>query len=191
VQDTTTVDVSFTPSFYQIYTDNDSGDGTDDSEIYVDPIVNGASYTRRLTTDQDNSDNPATAAIPDGNAVIAWNTNYFNGMVSVSEIEYAVVNYTGSFVQSIKRLTNNSAATYKTFDFAPAIAVASNGNILIDWALQQDADGDGFIDRYNARYVVVNSSGSGSCAGRWQLFVSLGACCCVRRASGHLLRSVE
>jgi hypothetical protein len=158
---TAMLDVTLTPSFYQMYTDNYSGDGTDDSEIYVDPIANGTGYTRRLTTDQDDSDNPATAATPDGNAVIAWNTNYFNGMASVSEIEYAVVNYTGSFVRSIKRLTNNSAATYITYDFAPAIAVASNGNILIDWALQQDTNGDGAKDRYNARYTIVNSSGGG------------------------------
>ncbi len=159
VQDTATVDVTFAPSFYQIYTDNDSGDGTEDWETYVDPVVNGQSYTRRLTTDQNKSDNPAMAAMPDGNAVVAWNTNYFNGTASVSEIEYAFVNSSGSFVRAITRLTNNSAATYNTFDFAPSVAVAPNGNILIDWALQEDTIPGGSLDRYNARYTIVNSSG--------------------------------
>jgi hypothetical protein len=156
---TATIDVTYAPSFYQVYTDNDSGDGTEDSENYVHPIVDGASHIRRLTTDLDNSNYAGTATTPDGNAVTTWNTNYWNGNAWVSEIQYAVVNPGGSIVKSIVRLTDNSAAPRKTYDFSPAVAVAPNGNILIDWARQEDTDGDGFLDRYNAWYTVVNSSG--------------------------------
>jgi hypothetical protein len=158
-QSTATVDVMLTPSFYQMYSDDYSGDGTEDAEIYVGPVVDGASHTQRLTTDQDNSTYPATASTPDGNAVVAWNTNYWNGAAWVSEIEYTVVDRSGSFVRSITRLTNNSAATLKTWDWSPTIAVAPNGNILIAWSQQVDTNGDGLMDRFNARYTIVNSSG--------------------------------
>jgi hypothetical protein len=161
VQSTATVDVMLTPSFYQAYTDNDSGDGTEDSENYIDPIVNGASYTQRQTTDKDNSDYAGVASTPDGNAVTVWNTDYRNSnSKNVSEIQYAIVNPSGGFVRSITRLTNNSSATQKTFDFSPAVAVAPNGNILIDWALQVDSNGDGVLDRYNAWYTILTSGGT-------------------------------
>lgn len=158
---TATVDAMLTPSFYQVYTDNDSGDGTEDSENYVDPVVNGENRTRRLTTDQDDSAYAGTASTPDGNAVTVWNTTYRNSNSKlVSEIQYAVVSPGGGWIQSITRLTNNSAATQKTYDFSPAVAVAPNGNILIDWELQVDSNGDGLLDRYNAWYAILTSSGA-------------------------------
>jgi PKD repeat protein len=161
-QSTATVDAMLTPSFYQAYTDNDSGDGTEDSENYIDPIVNGENRTRRLTTDQDDSAYAGTASTPDGNAVIVWNRTYRNSNSKwVSEIEYAVVSPGGGWIQSITRLTNNSAATQKTYDFSPAAAVVTpTGNILIDWELQVDSSGDGVLDRYNAWYAILTSSGA-------------------------------
>ncbi len=159
VQSTAAMDVMRAPSFYQVYTDNDSSDGTEDSENYVHPVVDGASHPRRLTTDQDNSNYAGTATTPDGNAVTVWNTKYWNGRAWVSEIQYAVVDRSGSLRRSIARVTDNSAAAQKTYDFSPAVAVAPNGNILIDWARQVDTDGDGSLDRYNAWYTLVSGNG--------------------------------
>ena len=160
VYDLAMVDAMFTPSFYQVYTDDDSGDGTEDSENYVDPIVSGAHRSQRQTTDVDNSNYAGVANTPDGNAVTVWNTNYWNSQAWVSDIQYAVANANGGLVRSVARLTNNSAATLKTYDFAPAVAVAPNGNILIDWAKQVDSDGDLTLDRYDAWYAIVSSSGA-------------------------------
>ena len=160
VQSTVVLDAMNTPSFYQAYVDDYSGDGTEDSENYIDPIVAGAHRSMRLTTDLDNSNYAGITAMPDGNAVTVWNTNYTNNnSISVSDVQYAVVDQNGSFVRPITRLTNNSAATQRTFDFSPAPAVAPNGNILIGWALQKDTNGDRSIDRYDAWYTIVSRSG--------------------------------
>ena len=145
-----TLDAVVAGSFAQVYTDDESGDGTDDSENYFHAFQEGHPFSKRVTTDQDNSAYAGVATTPDDNAVNVWNTNYYNGTVWVSDIQYAVLNRAGSFVRSVTLLTNNSAATQRTFDFSPAADVALNGNMAIGWARQVDANGDGALDRYNA-----------------------------------------
>ncbi|MGD2165247.1 MAG: hypothetical protein PVH50_06940 [Anaerolineae bacterium] len=147
-----TLDGMVGTSFAQVYTDNESGDGTEDSENYYDPVQEGHHDTYRVTTDQDDSSYAAVATTPDNNAVNVWNTTYYNGTTLVSEVQYAVLNRSGGFVQPVVRLTDNSDALEMTFDFSPAVDVAPNGNIAIGWARQPGT--------YNIWYAIQSSSGS-------------------------------
>ncbi|MGC9336441.1 MAG: hypothetical protein ACP5JJ_20070 [Anaerolineae bacterium] len=146
-----TLDATVGTSFAQVYTDNESDDGSEDSENYYDPVQDGRHYSNRLTTDQDDSSYAAVATTPDGDAVNIWNTTYYNGTTLVSEIQYAILNRSGGFVQSVVRLTDNSDATEMTLDFSPAVDVAPNGNMAIGWARQPGT--------YNVWYAIESSAG--------------------------------
>lgn len=153
VHSTTVIDAMLTPSFYQVYTDDDSGDGTEDLEYYVEAVVDGSVHTRRLTTDQDNSSYSGIAATPDGHAITLWNTDYWNSnSVWVSDIQYAIVDRFGNLVRAVTRLTDNSAATQTVYDFSPTVAVAPNGNTIIGWNRQADT--------YNVWYSIVGGEGA-------------------------------
>ena len=95
------LDVMVGTSFAQAYTDNESGDGTEDSENYFDALQDGQRQTKRVTTDQDNSSYAGVATTPDGNAVNVWNTTYYNGAAWVSEIQYAVLSLSGGLVHPV------------------------------------------------------------------------------------------
>ncbi|MBN1815052.1 MAG: hypothetical protein JXA14_24675, partial [Anaerolineae bacterium] len=146
------LDVTIGSSFYQVYTDDYSEDGTEDSENYIEAIDRGRRYVRRLTTDQDNSSYAGVATTPNNRAVAMWNTSYHNGMVPVSEIQYAVLDSRCSIVHPVTRLTNNSGAWTTTWDFSPAMAVAPNGTVAIGWARQPNT--------YNVWYTLVQEDGS-------------------------------
>ena len=146
-----TLDTMVGTSFAQVYTDNESGDGTEDSENYFALIEEGEHFSKRLTTDQDDSSYAGVATTPKGHTVNVWNTEYYNGSVGVTEINYAILNSSGKFVLPVTRLTDNSGATSTTYDFSPAVDVAANGNIAIGWARQPGT--------YNVWYSVVNDSG--------------------------------
>jgi hypothetical protein len=158
-RDDTTVDVAVGTTFAQVYTDNESGDGTEDPENYFDPVQEGKRTPRRVTTDEDESSYAAVATMPDGNAVNVWNTSYYNGTTWVEEINYAILDPSGSFVLPVTRLTDNSGADEAIYDFSASADVAPNGNVAIGWAQQQDTDGDLAFNRSNARYVVVSRRG--------------------------------
>lgn len=147
-------------SFAQVYVDNESDDNTDDLENYFASLQAGEAYGRRLTTDQDDSDYAGVATTPDNEAITMWNTSYYNGNTWVSDIQYARLGASGSFVQSIQRLTDNSTATDRTYDFSPAADVAPNGNTALGWAKQVDTDGDGYNNQYNVWAAFLNSSGN-------------------------------
>ncbi|MBN1874990.1 MAG: hypothetical protein JXA33_12225 [Anaerolineae bacterium] len=146
------LDATHGASFAQVYTDNESGDGTQDSENYFDVIQHGGRYIRRVTTDLDNSAYAGIATTRDGKSVNLWNTTYYNGEASVSDIQYAILSRYGNFLQSVTRLTDNSAATQNTYDFSPAADVASNGYVGIGWARQPGT--------YNVWYAIVTDSGN-------------------------------
>ena len=139
-------------SFAQIYTDDDSDDGSEDAEIYLDTFQAGRRYSRRVTTDEYDQGWVAVATTPDNNVVAMWDVDYYNGAAWVSEIIYAVLNPYGDLVRSVTRLTDNSAVTEETYDFSPAGDVAPNGNIAFGWGRQPGT--------YNVRYAIVSNSGS-------------------------------
>jgi len=74
-----------TPSFYQAYVDDYSGDGTEDSENYIDPIVAGGASLHAL------NDRPRQFELCGHNGYAdatrnCWNTNYTNNnSISVSD----------------------------------------------------------------------------------------------------------
>ncbi|MFP4394502.1 MAG: hypothetical protein ACLFTI_04480 [Anaerolineales bacterium] len=146
-----TIDTMVGTTFAQAYTDNESGDGTEDSENYFALIEEGEHFSKRLTTDQDDSSYAGVATTPKGHTVNVWNTEYHNGATWVIEINYAIVNPTGKFVVPVTRLTDNSGAGSTTYDFSPAVDVAANGHIAIGWARQPGT--------YNVWYSVVDDSG--------------------------------
>lgn len=146
------LDVTIGSSLYQVYTDDYSEDGTEDSENYIEAIDRGRRCVRRLTTDQDNSSYAGVATTPNNRAVAMWNTSYYNGMAPVSEIQYAVLDSRCSIVHPVTRLTDNSGAWTTTWDFSPAVAVAPNGTVAIGWARQPNT--------YNVWYTLVQEDGS-------------------------------
>ncbi len=161
VQAEVVVDTMLTPSFYYTYVDDESGDGTTDAENYVAPIVEGANRTRRLTTDLDDSNYAGITGMSGGNAVVSWNTSYWNyNWYSVNDIQYAVVDNNSNFIQAITRLTDNSNATHNISEYSPAVAIASNGNIIFGWSRQEDVDNDGYKELKNIWYAIVDRSGT-------------------------------
>jgi hypothetical protein len=155
-----TVDAMVGSSFAQVYLDDESGDGTEDAENYFDVVDDGRLTVARVTTDQDDSSYAGVATTPGGRAVNVWNTTYRNDGMQVSEIQYAVLDRSGSFVRPVTRLTDNLAAGHTTYDFGPAVDVAANGRIAFAWTRQEDADKDGELGRYNVWYAVVGESGT-------------------------------
>jgi hypothetical protein len=146
-----TLDTTAGTSFAQVYTDNESGDETEDSENYFDSLQNGERASKRVTTDEYEASWVSVATTPNGNAVNLWNIEYYNGAAFVSEINYAILSPSGGFVLPVTRLTDNSEATENTFDFSPTADVAPNGNVAIGWERQPGT--------YNVWCSIVDSGG--------------------------------
>jgi hypothetical protein len=59
----------------------------------------------------------------------------------------------------VTRLSDNSAATLRTYDFSPSSAFVTDDTVAFGWARQEDTDGDGNLDRYNVWYAVHQTTG--------------------------------
>ena len=69
----------------------------------------------------------AVSEAPNGDLVRTWSRSRATG-VQLYEVEYAITNRFGEVVKAPTRLTDESAATYNTYDLLPVAAVAPNGS---------------------------------------------------------------
>lgn len=105
-----------------------------------------------------NGSNLAVAELPGGGFVYAWTVYRREGSVSVSEIEYALLDRAGNVVRAPGKLTNHSGTTRSTYDY-PVIAVAPDGRIGIIWYRYVYDDSTGQYN-YNVHFGVLDPAGN-------------------------------
>jgi hypothetical protein len=78
--------------------------------------------------------------------------------VGVREIEYTLLDRYGDTARAVNKLTNHTGATWSTYDYEPAVAVAPNGHIGVAWyRYLYDSSDDAW--NYNIYYAVLDPSG--------------------------------
>ncbi|NCT22345.1 hypothetical protein GW781_14480, partial [bacterium] len=100
----------------------------------LDLIQPNTQVVKKATPDWYYGYNMAVTAAPNGNFVYLW-TKYrgLGGSVYVREIEYTLLDHYGNTVRAVSKLTDNSGATMRTYDYSPSVAVAPNGTIGVAW----------------------------------------------------------
>ncbi len=150
-----TLQTAIPAPFAQIYQDTNDGAMT----LYL--AQPAGQVTKKATPDgwYAYGDNMAVAQAPGGNFVYAWTKGRClnNCTVSISEIEYTLLDYSGTVVRPVSKLTDYSGATVSTYDDTLAVAVAPNGHIGMLWrhVLYNRTTGQ---ENYNIYFAILNAS---------------------------------
>jgi len=149
---TATLSVAIPAPFAQVF--GDDADGA--MSLYlVQPL---ARALKKVTSDWYWGYNGAVAEMPDSFAYF-WTRWRSEGSVYVTEIEYTLLDRYGHTVRGVSKLTDHSGATVNTYDYAPAVAVAPNGNIGVLWYRYLYKSTDSTWN-YNIYYAVLNAAGT-------------------------------
>ena len=106
----------------------------------------------------------AVAETSGGNFAYAWYPGRCldqNCNRSTDEIEYTLLDRYGAVVRPLGKLTDNSGATYDTYDYNTSLAMAPNGQIAVTWVRQFDdrnANPSGWQD--NVYFALLNAAGA-------------------------------
>lgn len=100
----------------------------------------------------------AVAEMPTSFAYV-WYKGRSEGSVLVAELEYTLLDSSGSTTRAVSKLTDHSGVTYYTYDYSPAVAVAPNGNIGVIWYRYLYNPSNDYWN-YNIYYAVLNSAGN-------------------------------
>lgn len=155
-QKTATLRTAVPSSFVQVYRDNADGAMT------MSLIRPEAQIDRKATPDRHYGSDMAVAEMANHNLIYAWSK--FRCLdsscsVGVSEIEYTVLDVYGAVVRSLAKLTDHSAATVRTYDYDPAIAVAPDGRIGLLW-YRYLYNRDNAMFNYNMYWAVLAPNGN-------------------------------
>jgi hypothetical protein len=100
----------------------------------------------------------AVAETPSGFAYF-WTKSRSVGSTYVTEIEYTLLDRYGQAVRGVGKLTDHSGATMTTYDYSPAVAVASNGRIGVIW-YRYLYNPSNYNKSYNIYYAILDASGN-------------------------------
>lgn len=100
----------------------------------------------------------AVAEMP-GSFAYVWTRGRSVGNVTVSEIEYTLLDRSGRRVRPVTKLTDHSGAAVHTYDYDPAVAVAPNGRIGIVW-YRYLYNASNSNRNFNIYYAVLDASGN-------------------------------
>jgi hypothetical protein len=139
--------------FAQIYRD-----ATDQAmSLYL--VQPEAQAYKKASPDDHFGSNMAVAETAEGNFVYLWSKSRSVSGLFVNELEYRIVDATGTPIRPITRLTNHSNASVYTNDLAPAVATAPDGRIGILWyrylwnsTTQQH--------NYNIHFAILEANGN-------------------------------
>jgi hypothetical protein len=139
--------------FAQVFRDN----ADNAQSLYL--VQSNAQNVRKVTPDYYYGYYPVVAEMPNRNFAYAWAKYRWTGSIGAYEIEYTLLDPTGATVRSVSRLTNHSSASFNTYDYLPAVAVAPNGRIGFVWYryLYDSVNGTW---NYNIYFAVVDASGN-------------------------------
>lgn len=127
---TATSRIAVPASFAQVF--GDDADGAM-SMMLVKPQ---AQAVRKATSDWHWGSNVAVAELPNHNLIYVWSKGRCvdsNCTRYTSEIEYTILNPYGETVRPIARLTDNSGASFSTYDYPSGVAVAPDGRVGLIW----------------------------------------------------------
>ena len=107
------------------------------------------------------SSEPAVAETPDYNFITVWSEVVFENDNFLGYIlQYTQVDHFGQILRPVTDLTALSTEVgYQSMDWAPAIAVAPNGNIGISWERYIYNDSTSLYN-YNIWFTVLNPAGN-------------------------------
>lgn len=137
--------------FAQVYQDN--ADGA--MSLYL--AQPSAQSVKKVTSDWAGGYEMAVAETS-GGFVYLWNDYNWTGDFSTYEIKYTLLDNSGETARGISKLTNLSGATVNVYDYAPAVAVAPNGNIGVVW-YRRLYNPSNYHWNYNIYYTVLNAAG--------------------------------
>jgi hypothetical protein len=139
--------------FAQVYWDG--ADGA--MSLYL--VQPTSQVVKKATPDGYYGSDMAVAEAPNGNFVYVWDKGRRLGSISVTEIEYALLDRYGNVVRPISKLTDHSGATMDTYDIYPAIAVAPDGRIGVVWLrMLRDPNTSQYND--NIWFAILDPSGN-------------------------------
>lgn len=127
---TATSRIAVPAAFAQVY--RDDADGAM-SMMLVKPQ---AQAVRQATADWRWGYDVAVAELPNRNLIYVWSKSRCvnsNCTRYTSEIEYTILNPYGETVRPIARLTDNSGASFTTYDYPSGVAVAPDGRVGLVW----------------------------------------------------------
>lgn len=127
---TATSRIAVPAAFAQVY--RDDADGAM-SMMLVKPQ---AQAVRQATGDRRWGYDMAVAELPNHNLIYVWSKGRCldsNCTRYTSEIEYTILNPYGETVRPIARLTDNSGASFTTYDYPSGVAVAPDGRVGLVW----------------------------------------------------------
>ncbi|MBC7228597.1 MAG: hypothetical protein H5T61_15420, partial [Thermoflexales bacterium] len=150
---TTTLQTAVPAPFAQVYADD--ADGA--MSLYL--VQPGAQAVKKASGNWYYGYIPAVAEMPNGNFVLAWVKYRSVSNVSVTEIEYAIMDRYGNVVRSPTRLTDHSGATIYTYDYSPVVAVAPNGHIGVLW-YRYLRDQNTYKQNYNIYFAILDPVGN-------------------------------
>lgn len=104
----------------------------------------------------------AVTESPNGNLFSAWSKDrcLTNACaVSVTEIEFTILDHDGNTLKPVTRLLDYSGAALYTGDFTPVVSIAPDGNIGIVWQ-HYLYDYNTYESNSNLYLAILNSSGS-------------------------------
>jgi hypothetical protein len=145
---TATISMAIPPLFAQVF--SDAADGAM-SFLFAGP--NGLS-TGKATNDKYYGADIATIELPNGNYFYTWikiNSDSF-------DIEFTLLNQSGSIILPTHKLTNNSGAA-GTYDMSPAVAAAPNGTVGVVWT-RELYNSSTHQSNYNIYFAELSSAGS-------------------------------
>jgi len=141
------------------------------AQVYVDSADGAMSFylahpngqtLKKATSNNYSGSSMAVVEMPNGNFVYAWSKwrcldSPCN--ISISDIEYTILDRFGSTVREVSKVTNNSSATISTSDWSPAVAVAPNGNIGVLW-VRNLHNSNTNQDNSNVYFAILDASGN-------------------------------
>ncbi|MBU1660609.1 MAG: hypothetical protein KKD28_03965 [Chloroflexi bacterium] len=148
---TATLQAAIPAPFAQAY--SDQADGA--MSLYL--VKPDSQVVKKATSDDYYGCSMAVAETP--GFVYTWSNSQWLGDFGIRDIEYTLLDDNGSTTRGVTKLTDNSGATMRTYDYDPAVAVAPNGNIGVLWYryLYNDATSQ---QNYNIWFAVLDPSGN-------------------------------
>ena len=106
--------------------------------------------------------NPAILETKGGNYLSLWQRWRYTPFsdVLVSEIEWALLDNSGSVLKPITRLTDHTAASLQIYDEDPVMAMAPDGSIGVAWRRRIFREAiSGIQENWNVYFAILNAQG--------------------------------
>ncbi|MFZ2486592.1 MAG: PA14 domain-containing protein [Anaerolineae bacterium] len=152
---TVTSRIAVPASFAQVF--------RDDADVAMSMMLvkPQAQAVRKVTGDWRWGYDMAVAELPNHNLIYVWSKYRCvdsNCTRDTSEIEYTILNPYGETVRPIARLTDNSGASFSTYDYPSGVAVAPNGRVGVVW-YRYLWNSSNSQSNYNIYWAALDASG--------------------------------